>query len=246
MAIAYSSMTVRQAVDEVLLRMKQARTATNMDYGTVLKMLQESRRNLAAIIAPFKEYALIKTAAVTHQGVLPSDFIMPVRAILQAAAAEYTEARRIDPREHNELTNTSRPHSFGAGTTSNPVYMIWVNTETATPTWAETNMAFWCHPTTLTGEIDYVAFYGDTDADADGESLNVPAETENLLINLTLERCFFRVGEQAKMAAAYKKVQQDVMGMRARTMASSVTEAIEIQSLINTEPTQVPATGGRQ
>jgi hypothetical protein len=99
----------------------------------------------------------------------------------------------------------------------------------------------------MTGELDYVAFYGDSDADADGEGLNVPAETENLLINLALERCYFRVGERQKLAAVYQSVQRDIMNMRARSSAYGVTEAIEIQSLIDTEPAQVPSTvGGKQ
>lgn len=246
MALAYSSLTVREAVDEVMLRMKQSRTAANMDYGTVLKMLQESRRNLAAILLPFKEYALIKSVAVTHAGSVPADFIKPVRAILQAGVQEFVEARYVDPREYDELTNATRAHSFAGASATAPVYMVWANAVTTSPAWAESQMDFWCFPTTMTGTMEYIAAYGDTDMDTEAELVNVPAETENLLINLALERCYFRIGEQNKMVAAYTSIQNEIAGMRARLAAKNQTEAIDIQSLINVEPTQVPPTGGKK
>lgn len=241
--IAYSRMTLKEAIDEVFIRSGQSRTSSNLDYGTVRRFVQNARREMLNRTVPFNDYAFIKSFDITqHKEILPADYIRPVRVILGDGESEYAEARRVDPREWNILVDGNRTHSFNAATPNEPVFMIWANDVTDNAQWSQTRMAIWVGPVTLTGFLEYYAQYDDASLLADTDLLNVPADSENLLINLTLQRVFSKMEDRERLMSAVQMVQKMYAELEAVRRANEVTEAINVESLIDPEPAQVPPT----
>lgn len=240
--IAYSRMTLKEACDEVMLRTAQSRTASNLDYGVIRRFVQDARRELFNRVVPFKDYAFIKTVAVTaNLQALPADYVRPVRVILNSGG-QNREARRVDPREWNVLVNGNRPHTYVQPTVSEPVYMIWANTVTSNTLWSQTNMAIWVAPSASVGQLDYYAQYDDSSLTADTDTVNVPAEAETMLINLVLQRVYAKIADRDKLRSTVMAMRSMLADVERQRQATQVTTAVNIESLVNPEPAQVPPT----
>ena len=146
--ILYSSMTVREAIDEILDKVSQLQTATNLDYKTVWMFLNRARREVFARTIAYKDSSYVKTVSVTNGIALPADFTRKLRVILQDGAGEFVEARFVAPQEWWRLTNTARQHTVAAATPRFPVYTIWGSTNNVN----DDNVHFYCWPQTLTGK----------------------------------------------------------------------------------------------
>ncbi len=245
--IQYQSMTVGEALDEILDKVSQFQTASNLDTLTVWMFLNRARREVFARTLPFKESAYIKRANITNGAALPSDYTRPVRVLLRSGSGEYSEARAAQPKEWWTLTNTSRPNLINGATTKYPIYMVWGGTSAT-----DDDVHIYCAPSGVTGIIEYYAAYGDLPKDGGGNpdltaSLNVPYEFENLVIQSALLRCYSRIAEKGKLAEAFENVQAEYAKLRMNFANKIATDATNIKSLVDPEPSQTPGTnkGGR-
>jgi len=240
MAIAYSSLTLGEVLTEVVARIKSTRTNINIDWGELVNIATQARRELSSRILPFMEWSFIKTVPVAHMTILPNDYIRPVRVIL-SVYGEKTEARMVDPLEWADITNPVQYQSYAQALNMQPAYMIWANSITTTPAWASFQMSIWCHPSTATGWIDYIALHGDADLSGENSPINIPPESENLFINMILERWLFRHGEKQQKNKISQEVQRQFIAIRQQEAARKATEAAEIESLVP-ETEQIPST----
>lgn len=237
--IPYTSMTVKQALDEVMIRIAKLNTSANMDYLLGLMYLNRARREVMAVSLPFKDYFYTKSGfAVSNGTELPQNFSGQVRVMLKdPGATDYTEARRVDAKEWWTLTNTVRPHSWNGANNTNPIYTIWGSDDSDTQAWSDKGLVIKVAPSTVVGYIDYYAEYGDLVNDTD--TLNVPPEFENMVITMTIQRIFQKLGETSKAMDMYKTYQAGIMDIRKRAIAKRQTEGINLQSQTSNMPTNV-------
>lgn len=239
--IQYRSMTVSEALDEILDKVSQFQTASNLDTLTVWMFLNRARREVFARTLPFKDYAYVKRAAVSNGVALPADFTRPLRVILRdGGIGEYSAARKAVPKEWWSLTNTSRPNTINGATPKYPIYMIWGGGN-----FNDDDVHFYCAPSTEAGFIEYYSAYSDLPKDVNGQptlsaSLNVPYEFENLVIQSALLRCYARIAEKGKLAEAFKNVQEEYAKIQKNYAARQVTEAINLRGLMDPEPSKTP------
>lgn len=241
--ILYSSMTVREAIDEVLDKVSQLQTATNLDYKTVWMFLNRGRREVFARTLPYKDSSYITTVDVSDATQIPFDFTRKVRVILQEGSGEYVEARFAAPQEWWRLTNGVRPHTVARATPRFPIYTIWGSTNAV----ADDRIYFYCWPQNLTGKLEYYAAYSDLPVDPNGDpidtaSLNVPYEYENLVIQSTLIRCYGRLAEQDKLQETFVAMQAEYAKLNKNFLAGKTTNAINQKALIDPQPSMAPST----
>jgi len=241
--ILYSSMTVREAIDEILDKVSQLQTATNLDYKTVWMFLNRARREVFARTLAYKDSSYIKIANVSDSTQLPLDFTRKLRVILQDGSGEFVEARFAAPQEWWKLTNAVRPHTVARATPRFPIYTLWG----ATNNIADDRAYFYCWPTNMTGKLEYYAAYGDLPVDVNGDPLdasplNVPYEFENLVIQAALLRCYGRLAERDKLQETYVAVQAEYAKLARNSAASKATNAINQQALVDPQPSMAPPT----
>lgn len=237
--IAYSSMTLKEAIDEIMIRVSKLTTSANFDYQLAVMYINRARREAMATSLPFKDWSYIKPGfAITNNTELPQDYVDKVRVMLKSPAdTDYIEARRVDPKEWWTLTNTVRPHSWNGANDLNPIYTVWGSDDSDVEAWSNKGMVIKVAPSTAVGYIEYYAEYGDLSLDTD--TLNVPYEYENLIIAMTMVRIYQKLGETSKAMDMYKQYQNGIMDIRKRSIAKRQTEGINLQTQTSNIPTTV-------
>lgn len=244
--IAYSSMTVKEACDEVLSKISHFQSSMNLDYKTVWMFMNRARREVFARTLPFKDEAYIRSIDIANGQALPADFTRPLRVILRdtgTPGSEFAEARKAFPKEYWTVTNAARPHSFNQATAQFPVYTIWGNLNNPN----DDRTFIYLSPTVLTGKLEYYAEYADLPSTVQGDPidtapLNVPYEFESLVIDVTLLRCYAKVAEQEKLTETFMRVQREYSELLSTYAAKRQTEAINQKALLNPEPSQTIST----
>ena len=236
--ITYSSMTLQQAIDEIMLRVRKLSTSVNFDRQLAVMYLNRARRTAMAMSLPTKDWAYIKSAPISNGAELPQDFVRPVRVMLKdPSATDYTSCRKLEPEEWWTITNPHRPHSFNAATNLFPVFTIWGSDDSSTAAWNGKGLVIKVSPSTVTGTIESYAEYANMTAETD--LLNVPYEVENLVILLALVSIFQKVGEQAKAVESYKQYQKGIMEIRQNDMQMRQIAGINLQSQSSALPTNI-------
>lgn len=232
-------MTLKQATDEIMVRISKLTTSSNFDYLLATMYLNRARREVMSMSLPFKDWAYTKTGfAVSNNTELPQDYTGIIRVMLKDPAAQYyQEARRVEPKEWWTLTNTVRPHSWNGASNLNPIYTIWGSDDVSTTNWSNKGLIMMVAPSTVVGFIDYQAEYGDMTNDTD--VLNVPYEFENMVIMMALERIYQKLAETEKGMANYKVYQTALMDTRRQLIAKRQTQAINLQTQTSPMPTMV-------
>lgn len=236
--ITYSSMTLKQAIDEIMLRVRKLSTSVNFDRQLATMYLNRARRTAMAISLPTKDWAYVKSVAIANGTELPQDFVRPLRVMLKdPGATEFTSARKLAPEEWWTLTNSHRPHSFVAATNSYPVFTLWGSDDSSVSAWNAKGLVIKVAPSTVTGTLEYYAEYADMSLETD--TLNVPYEIENLVILLALSSIYQKVGEQAKAVETYKQYQQGIMEIRQNDIKMRQVAGINLQSQSSLMPTNL-------
>jgi len=240
--IQYSSMTVGEAIDEILDKVSQFQTATNLDYKTVWMFLNRARREVFARTLPFKDYSYIKRVAISNGDALPVDFTRVVRVLLKSGSNELTAARKAVPKEWWTISNVSRPNLINGASPRFPVYMVWGSTNAPT----DDHVHIYTAPSSTTGILEYYAAFADLAVDGNGDplataTLNVPYEFENLVIQSALLRCYARIAEKNQLAATFQEVQAQYQKLMKNYVAGKATDAINQRALTDPEPSQTPS-----
>ncbi len=239
-----SSMTVKEALDQVMRRVSQLQTRSNLDYKIAWNFLNNARREVFARTLPFKDYAYTKTIAISNATALPADFTRVVRVILKDPAdTKYVSARRAAAKEWWRVSNTLRPDSRIAATRRYPAYTVWGSEDD----FQDDAQYIYTAPSNETGYLEYVAAYSDLPLDVNGEpdltaTLNIPLEFENIVIQSTLVRCFSKMAERELLADTMRRTQMEYAKLGLLYVAKGVTSAVNAESLTNPEPVTVPDT----
>lgn len=238
--IAVSSMRLADAIIAMEMRVGDLMTPYNSDWQTLAQYVRDARRDLFNRTNAFKEWSYQQTVTITHLQNVPPNFIRPIRLTTALPGADPTlgvryEARMADPREWNALTNPARPISFTKGWIKTGVYMIWANNVDSV-SWAANNMAIWIHPTNLIGQLDYVASFADADLNTHLDTVNVPVELENLLIDMAVSRFLDDVADPQRIVTAAQDVAQKVYQYQSAQVAAAQAEAMAAQAIPNPEP----------
>lgn len=243
-----SSMTVKEALDQVMRRVSQLQTRSNLDYKIAWNFLNNARREVFARTLPFKDYAYTKSVAITDGASLPADYTRTVRVILKDPAdTNYVEARHAAAKEWWKISNTLRTDKNVSASRRYPAYTIWGSIDDL----ADDNIYIRIAPTNETGFLEYVAAYGDLPLDVNNEpdttaTLDIPLEFETLVIQSTLVRCYVKLAERELLADTMLRTQNEYAKLGLVFMAKGATEAINIESLVNPEPINLPSTSVAQ
>ncbi len=249
--IQYSSMTLQEAIDEVMNRAGQFRTATNLDWQTVRMFVNRARREVLNTTLPYKDWAYIEQVPILHGGIkgqpggVPEDYIRFVRVILRdpSGAGEYHEARYADPREFYTLANWRNRQSWNHATVDNPVFTLWGAINSVPP---EDGLIFYAAPNAdhqtgtapegfsyytgapLEGFMD--CYRGLRDLTLAAEVLSVPYEFENAVILGATLRCYHKLGELQKLELTQRAAFGEMRRIRELTAAKRETERINLES----------------
>lgn len=240
--IAVSSLTLADVVAAMEMRISDLMTPYNSDWQTLAQYVRDARRELFNRTNAYKEWAYQQTVSITHLQSVPQNFIRPIRLTTSLPGADPQlavryEARMADPREWRALTNPARPISFTKGWVKTGVYMIWAN-PTDGVAWASTPMAAWIYPNNLIGQLDYVASFGDVDLNAYNNTVAVPVELENLLIDMAVSRFLDDVADPQRMVTAAQDVAQKLFQYQSTQVAAAQAVALAAQAIPNPEPAQ--------
>lgn len=261
MAIQHAPLTVREAIDKVLLLAEQLRTAVNLDRGTVLLLLSQARRAVMLKTLAFKRWAYIKTVDVVHKGVqgqaggVPRHFIRPISVRLrpQGSGAEYREARLLDIREMYTVSTWFRPQTFNAATLENPVYWLWGPRDTVPQSsglvfyaaphdeWQSGADSYpdWPYYTGAALEGKMKCYVGPDDLVLETQLLGVPGEYERFLILEAMKLVLWRQNEVEKFGDTHRKSIKEQRELRKRFFRQGITERADLES----QEDPVPASG---
>lgn len=238
--IQYQSMTAKEALDEVIIRLGKYRTGINLDWQTMLHFLSAARREVTSRTLSLKNWSYTKSIEVSNNFQLPTDFIRPIRCLLKSGASKHREARRIDIQEVWTLTNACYPHSFNPSTLIHPTYWFWGRENegfNGSVIWNADAMFFHCHPRNMTGFLEYHAQYPDFSSDT--ERLQLQAEAEQLCILLVLESCYAKLGMKPQLQAITQQVNDGFRSLRPREVAKDQSEAVGLEAVENPEPVSI-------
>lgn len=242
--IQYSPITLEEAVNEVLLRLGQFRTATNLDRQTVELFVNKSRREVLIKTLPYKDWGYITHVPIQHLGVqgqaggVPRNFIRMVRVVLNGLGLN-AEARYADPREFFTLSDIRSGQRWNQATYRNPVYTLWGGDYTTTR-----GLVFYAAPfatyipavgaiaqvgvSNLSGTAECYCGYDDVTQPTD--RLRIPAEFENLVVTGAVARCLQKLGETARLVEVQKKSMDEQMRLRSLFAEKTETERIGLES----------------
>ena len=161
--INYSSIKLREAVDEVMLRLGQQQTAINLDWATVATFVNRARMEILSRTLPYKDWAyLLRNVPVAHGEPLPDVtiggvtialtlvFVSPVRVLLRedtaATDVEYREARYVDVREFCSLCEWQTRQRWNPATVQSPVWTYWGAKNPTAPAPKDDNLYFYAAP----------------------------------------------------------------------------------------------------
>lgn len=158
--IQYSRMTLKEAVDEVLLRMGQHRTAINLDWDTIAMFVNRAIRETLTKTLPYKEWCYMSTLKVTtNPFILPTEangvaggasFMSAIRLVLPHRVSDdlltYTEARQVDAKEFFTLSDWYKGHSWNAAKFKSPIYCLWGSRAASSPEAVQTSARLYVAP----------------------------------------------------------------------------------------------------
>ena len=246
--IPYSSMTLKQASDEVMLRISQQRTASNIDWGTVVLCINRARRETLAQTLAMKYWSYMVTVAITHRGVqgqaggVPPTYIRSVRCLLHdpGSGGELREARYADPKEFHTLADWRRGHQWARATIANPIYTLWGSSDPSE------GLVFYAAPNAdhqtgtpppgaayytgapPAGVLDCLA--GPPELVNEPDVLGVPPEYENAVILGATARCLAKLRNRDGMVEIQRRVIAEHRKLRERNQELEETQHVELKA----------------
>lgn len=252
--IVYSSLTVGDIIAMVLDQVGQFRTALNLDVQTVWNFLSHSRREAMSRVLPFTTDTFMESATMQNAQPFPLGYVRTIRVLKIKEDNTGTEARYADPREWWRITNATIPHSFNRSSNEYPVYTVFGpitgNSYTLSSGQTPNQQAvhFYASPSDGDYYVEYVRAYqglpvvppnNDPDLNA---VIGVPYEMENLIIDGTVMRCYFRIGESKRFVFLYGEIKKEIARLRKYFAAQMQAEALLFESLPDMQPAQVETT----
>jgi hypothetical protein len=195
----YVGTTLKDVFDEVVMRLNQNRKAEALDWTTTVKMINQSIGEVVDAILPYKRESFVEPLAVQDGNTIPSRFIRRQRLLCKIADKDYIEARPVDIEEFFSLIN----NEYDAAYLMQPIYTFWSKVVVNRihnfyikiyPNY-ESVLEFFAVPAVISLPTDIVP---------------IPYEFMDILIALTLERIYLRIGEPALI----KNLHEEVLKMR--------------------------------
>lgn len=242
------SMTVGDAVQEILARAASLRSASMLDYGRALQYLRDARREVAAKTLAYREWAYEQRVDdYVHGQSMPADYIRVVRVVAYPQGfrtpSDTREARLVDPREWCRVVDAPNRHAFAGSTELSPVYMIWAPTAEDDENWGTQRPALWLSPSTYMARIVYVASYDDQ-LFVESQQLMIPVEYENIVISTALLRYAVDAVGGDRTKVLREQIQREMASLGERHVKGMVTEAASAQAIEAPQPTGQLLSGG--
>lgn len=206
--ITYSNRTLKEVYDEVMIRLGGHRTAENLDWDTIVRLINNSINEVLFKTLAYKDWSYISQMQVANQAVLPVEFIKAVRVMLRSNENNpYHEARYVSPKEFFTLSNWKNEQIWNQGLAQVPIYTLWGNINI--PANQAQQFVIWIYPNGqyLQGQPPagyaynsdvmqgYMEFYrSHTFLANNGDLIPIPYEYEDILINYILLRIFAKTG----------------------------------------------------
>jgi hypothetical protein len=224
----YQPKTLKEAVDAVMLNVKQHRTATNLDIDTVKLFVNQAIREAVTKTIPFKEWSYRRTVTVIHEENLFAEFIKPITLINDLNGREL---RYIDPREWYTLTDANNGQRWNKATLRNGVYTLWGTHEENTDP-DKLNVRILIAPYDSEATYTLEAVSGLPVIMDDSDLLRVPYEFENYVILLATFRALAKVGAVNRLQEMQVKSLQEQAQIKELFVTKRATERIDLQSFI--------------
>ena len=216
--ITYSSLRMIDVYQIVFSNINNIRKASNIDYTTIKKYINDSIKCIIASTLPYKDWEYVARLSVSHQTQLPREYIKHLRVLLsETGSPPYSEARYVDPLEYHYLTDWYQGHSWNKASKTHPVFTLWgtvdvngnsrltiylaPNTDDQTGT-VPTGYTYYTY--TMSGFMEYYAFPADLINDTD--LIGIPYEYEDYFLNYVLSKVYSALGEKDMTLNVYKQL----------------------------------------
>lgn len=246
--IQYSNRTLGDVYQEVVIRLGTLRTGENLDYRTIVNLINYSVKEIVSKYLPFKEWTNRYNTYISDQSLVPLNLIKPIRVLLSVSGlAPYNEARRVDVRELYNLMSWEKRNSWNRASVLNPVYAFWGfpdpgNLTPSRKILLAPNVRYQIGVSPPYFEYDtqnvsgYMEYYGMPYALSDvGDRIQLPYEFEDMVVPLTLSRVYYKLGLIDMMTNIYTTIAAQVGKIRQRYEERTVVPAMDSVSYL--EPT---------
>ena len=237
--VNYSTMTLQQAYDRVILKTGKHRSGFNLGWSDIVMFINRAIKEITTLTLPYKDWGYNYAIAVTNGMMLPYDFVNPIRVILSATGRPpFYEARQADIREFYRVNNWHGKNAWAADLNRNPIYTIWGDANTQNPriylapnNAYETGLCpngFYYNGYTVSGYCEYNSQPLLLTLAAD--LIPIPYEYEDMVILSALTRVFAKTGEMELLNAMHKKLNEEksrVVGLFKEKNRTSYKETIE-------------------
>jgi len=266
--IAYSEITLQQAIDILFMEMGEHRNEENIDWDTLVLFINRAIREVMVLTLPYTDWAYVSNIEITHGGVLPRNYLKYLRVLASwEGQPPLREARYVDPREYFTLTNWQRRQEWNRCTWQNPIFTIWGQI-------AGVGLVLPPEPTQLTIYLgpndDYITgtapagyiypipappnnpgdpllisgmmdcYIAPDDITASNNVLSIPYEYEDLVVMSALSRVYAKTADREALVTTYKKILEEKRRINLLYFEKKRTERRELESFVEPIPPYAP------
>jgi hypothetical protein len=239
-------MTLGDVYNEALIRLGHQRDSYNIDWGSIVKFVNNAVREVVAKTLPYKDYAYISTMQATDRTLLPPEYLSFVRLLSSTTGLPpFIEARYVAPKEYFSLSNWMQTQIWNQGSPNRPIFTIFGgirNVLTLTPQlWlymfpntnehnpASTAPQGYTYTTSnVQGWLEFYRMPDEVVLDAD--VIRVPYEFEDLVVLSTLSRIFAKTQRTDMLMDNQKKVIEESQRIGQLFMAKQKTEKRQLDN----------------
>lgn len=207
--IIYAQKNALEAANEIQMRINSLGVDVDIDYSSMITLINRAIINIAFITTPYKKWHYINTVAAANGSRLPLDFIAKSKFMANTGGALFIEARYCTIKEYGNFISERK--AYYRATLTSPVYTIWGNNDITT------QRILLVSPSTITGYFDY---YGTpTRVSTVGDRLPIHDDYYNLLINI----CVSYVLQKHNTLVLYEFAQKAIIAERKKLLAEFMT-----------------------
>lgn len=238
--IRYQNVLGSQIYNEVMLRLGDMRSGTNVDEGTIFKAINRALTEIWILTKPYKDWAYYKKVEITTNPYeLPVDYYKYVRLLCNTDHG-LRECRYADPKEIYSLTDDNQSQIWNKSSNTNPIFTVFGAMDTFVSTYMPTTN--WLHlyidNFVDAAYLDYIAVPYLLNLD---QTIPIPYEYQQYVIQASLLRILNLVADPG----SYQHIIQDLQFKKSIIInslkAEQYTEKRELDNFVEPVVPYIPA-----
>ncbi len=237
--INYGGVRLRDAIDEILNRVNSYRNGFNIDYFSLVQIVNTALMDTISILLPVYGHNYIARFNVVNGQFLGPNFIKPHRVLIQKSAVDpLREARYVNSREYNALVNWETAHSWNVAIEDNPVYTIYGLVFYAT-TQPMSNIDIISN-TTAQGIMEAYIYPDVLQETQSNVVLPISYEYIDLFYSIALLKLLMHADEKGELSYLLQNIQKIKGELYQRKKEKELTEARQLESFVEPRVPFVP------